>query len=163
MVFAHRRAYARVYYSLIFTSFYFRHKLYIVFKNMPCELLEFSSHGVLFYFSFARISFCRHTGCQQLLQHSFGLDLLSNFGGLRSVAAFLASSFAISFSVRLISAFCGFSPSRRDLMSVFSSSIWATVLERPSSSIALSFCNFTICASKSVDAVTRFLLPLVLA
>lgn len=26
--------------------FYFRHKLYIVFKNMPCELLEFSSHGV---------------------------------------------------------------------------------------------------------------------
>ena len=26
---------------------------------------------------------CRHTGCQQLFQHSFGLDLLSNFSGLR--------------------------------------------------------------------------------
>ena len=26
---------------------------------------------------------CRHTGCQQLFQHSFGLDLLSSFGGLR--------------------------------------------------------------------------------
>ena len=26
---------------------------------------------------------CRHTGCQQLFQHSFGLDLLSSFGTLR--------------------------------------------------------------------------------
>lgn len=26
---------------------------------------------------------CGHTACQQFLQHSFGLDLLSSFGGLR--------------------------------------------------------------------------------
>ena len=26
---------------------------------------------------------CRHTGCQQLLQHRFGFNLLSSFGGLR--------------------------------------------------------------------------------
>jgi len=27
-----------------------------VLKNMPCELLEFSPHGVLLYFRFSRIS-----------------------------------------------------------------------------------------------------------
>ena len=48
---------------------------------MPCELLEFPRRIALFQF-FEDI-ICRHAGCKQLLQHSFGLDLLSNFGGLR--------------------------------------------------------------------------------
>ena len=29
--------------------FYFRHNLYVALKNMPCELLEFSPHGILLY------------------------------------------------------------------------------------------------------------------
>ena len=130
---------------------------------MPCELLEFSPHGILLYFSFSRISSAVIPDASSFFSTASASTFLAASAAFASVAAFLASSFAISFSVRLISAFCGFSPSRRDLMSVFSSSIWATVLERPSSSVALSFYNFAICASRSVNAVTRFLLPLVLA
>lgn len=54
-----------------------------MFKNMPCELLEFPRRIALFQF-FEDI-ICRHAGCKQLLQHSFGLDLLSNFGSLLSL------------------------------------------------------------------------------
>ena len=40
--------------------FYFRYKLYIAFKNMPCELMEFTRRIALFQF-FEDI-ICRHTG-----------------------------------------------------------------------------------------------------
>ena len=84
---------------------------------MPCELLEFSPHGVLLYFSFLRTS----SAVMPDASSFFSTASVSTF--LATSAAFLASSFAISFSVCLISAFCGFRLSRRDLMSVFSSSI----------------------------------------
>ena len=32
---------------------------------------------------------CRHTGCQQLLHHSFSLNLLSRFGGLHLSSSLL--------------------------------------------------------------------------
>ena len=41
--------------------FYLRNKLYIVFKNMPCELLEFSPHGIS-YFSFFKDIICCQIG-----------------------------------------------------------------------------------------------------
>ena len=76
-----------------------------------------SSHGVLLYFSFLRTS----SAVMPDASSFFSTASVSTF--LATSAAFLASSFAISFSVCLISAFCGFRLSRRDLMSVFSSSI----------------------------------------
>ena len=143
--------------SLLFSSQSIWHT-----QNTPCELLEFSPHGVLPYFSFSRISYAVMPDASSFFSTASASTFLTASAAFASAAAFLASSFAIFFSVCLISAFCGFRLSLRDFISVFSSSIWATVLERPSSSVALSFYNFAICASRSVNAVTRFLLPLVL-
>lgn len=92
---------------------------------MPCELLDFSPHGILLYFSFSRISSAVIPDASSFFSTAFASasTFLAASAAFASAATFLASSFAISFSVCLISAFCGFRLSRRDLMSVFSSSI----------------------------------------
>lgn len=90
---------------------------------MPCELLDFSPHGILLYFSFSRISSAVIPDASSFFSTASASTFLAASAAFASAATFLASSFAISFSVCLISAFCGFRLSRRDLMSVFSSSI----------------------------------------
>ena len=120
---ASARRQACVYYPLIFPLFYLRHKLYCALKNTPCELLEFSPHGILIYFSFSRISSAVIPDVSSFFSIASASTFLAASAAFASSVAFLASSFAISFSVCSISAFCGFSPSRRELMSVFSFSI----------------------------------------
>ena len=76
---------------------------------MPCELLEFSPHGVLLYFRFSRISSAVMPDDSSFFSTASASTFLATSAAFASAATFLASSFAISFSVCLISAFCGFS------------------------------------------------------
>ena len=63
--------------------FYFRYKLYSGLQKIPCELLEFSlSTRILLgscLFQFFKDLVRTHPACQQLLQHSLCLGLLSFF------------------------------------------------------------------------------------
>jgi len=78
---------------------------------------------VLVYFSFSRISSALIPLANILLTTLSASAFFASSAALASALAFLASSLAISFSTCLISALCGFSDSRIDLMSVFNSSI----------------------------------------
>lgn len=62
---------------------YFRHKLYIVLKIRRVNFWNSQSTRRIALFQLFENLICRHTGCQQLLQHRLGFNLLSSFGGLR--------------------------------------------------------------------------------
>ena len=65
---------------------------------MPCELLEFSPHGILLYFSFSRISSAVIPDASSFFSTASASTFLAASAAFASAAAFLVSSFAISFS-----------------------------------------------------------------
>ena len=141
--------------SYLSPHFYFRHNLYVTLKNTPCELLEFSPHGVLLYFSFSRISSAVIPDASSFFSTASASTFLAASAALASAFAFFASRAATSFSAFFRAAFFSF-------RSAFKVSMFAVMEVISEVREAMDSCFSAILDAKSLVILGRFLLPLVL-